>query len=451
MTKKLCFSMLILLLVSIHSTIYAQTIPFTPENAEWIVQLNQIGDGYLNEFTYSPSGDDIVFAGSLGLWRLDATDSDATLQHLGKIALYSVTFNPTGTTLAAGSVDGHVEIWDVATWSLKLTIQVHTHAIRHVAFSPDGSRLAAIAGDRVKVLDVLTGETVHQLTGHTRPIYDVAYHPEGTQIATASFDDTVRIWDAETGEFVISISDSTDSVLCVTYNSEGNLVASSSYDGVIRIYNPQTGALLQTLTGQSEVNYNIVYSENGETLFALSQNNTLCNWDVGTGEVVETWDVPPVSEFTQHPDGRIILLNSYQNPVRMWDVQTDETLFTFDNFFLPPFHAMQSIDGELFTGAFDDSLWIWDINTWQLTDQRRGEIEKSDGIATTTDGQIVATALDNGDIALADGTGDIRATLVGHTMPVVGLMFTPDNTQLISVGSDGTIRVWGCGGDCPTD
>jgi DNA-binding beta-propeller fold protein YncE len=450
--KRLSLIILAILFLTTPHTIQSQSgIPFAPDNAIWIVQLNQIGDGYLNEFTYSPDAQTIVFAGSLGLWRFDVTTPDIAPQRIGENALYAVRYNTSGTRIATGGVKGIVEIWDTSTWTVLFTITVHTHAVRQIAFSPDDTELVAIAGDMVKILDVQTGETLHELTGHKRPIYDVAYSPDGTQIATASFDDTVNIWDSRTGNVITTITENTESVLCVKYNPEGNLVASSSYDGMVRVFDSVTGELLQTLEGPTEVPYQLAYTEDGKTIFALAQDNTVCSWDVGTGEITDTWEVPPVSEFTQHPDGRIIMMNSYENPVRVWDLQTDETLFTFDGMFLPAFHSMSYLpnDGQLLTGVFDDGVWAWNTASWELVEMRQGELERVDAIATTPDGLLTATALENGDIALSEAeTGHVLQTLVGHTMQVTGLTFNPDGTQLISVGLDGTIRIWGCGGNC---
>jgi WD40 repeat protein len=441
----------ILLFTTMIFVAQAQAIPFTPQNAVWIEQLDQIGDGYLNEFTYSPDAQTILFAGSLGLWRFDVATPNTPPQRIGNHALYAVTYNTAGTLVATGGVHGAVELWDALTWTSLFTIQAHTHAVRHVHFSPDDTQLVAITGDSVRIINPQTGETVHRLMGHTRPIYDVAYNPTGTQIVTASFDDTVKIWDALTGDLMHTITENTESVLCVKYNPEGNLVASSSYDGMVRIFDSDTGELLQTLEGQTQVPYQLAYTEDGQTLVALAQDNTVCSWDVASGDLTNTWQVPPVSEFTQHPDGRIIMMNSYEKPLRLWDLQTDETLFTFTGNYLPAFHSMTYVpdDYQLLTRVFEDGVWVWDTATWQVIEMRQGEIVASDPIATTTDGLLMATALDNGDIALTDvETGRVAHTLVGHTMRVTGLTFTPDNTRLMSVSLDGTIRIWGCGGSC---
>lgn len=426
--------------------IYAQSpTNITPDTAPMVVQTAQVGEGYLNEFAFSPDGQSIVFAGSLGLWVYDVNTPENAPKRVGENALYAVSYDHTGTRVVTGGVLGMVEMWDTTTWASLFIVPVHTHAIRQVHFSPDDTELVVIAGDTAQILNAETGDILHSLTGHKRPVYDVAYNADGTQIATASFDDTVKLWNAQTGELLMTLTENTESVLCVKYNPEGNLVASSSYDGMVRIFDSSTGDLLQTLEGHTQVPYDIVYNEDGRTLFTIAMDNTVCSWDVNTGDVTETWQVPPVSEFTQHPDGRLIMLNSYENPVRLWDLETDETLLTFEGTFLPPFHAMSYLpdDHQLRVGAFDEGVWVWDVFTWELIGIEQGVMERADATATTSDGAVIATALENGDIALTNTNGDVLATLVGHTMRVVGLMFMPDDSQLISVGSDGTIRTWG--------
>ena len=69
----------------------------------------------------------------------------------------SVAFSPDGTTLAAGSTDGTVRLWDMATHRQITTLTGPTGAVNSVAFSPDGKTLATGSAD------------------HTVRLWDVAY------------------------------------------------------------------------------------------------------------------------------------------------------------------------------------------------------------------------------------------------------------------------------------
>src|SRR5207253_1354870 len=82
-----------------------------------------------------------------------------------------VTFSTDGQRVAAaGGIlgkPGEVNIWDVTTGRVLLTINGHADMIPGLAFSPDGQRLASSSGDQtVKVWDAQSGQEVLTLRGH---------------------------------------------------------------------------------------------------------------------------------------------------------------------------------------------------------------------------------------------------------------------------------------------
>ena len=66
-----------------------------------------------------------------------------------------------------------------------------------VAFSPDGTRLAAGCRDgTIRLIDIASRQQVAELRGHTDYVHAVAWSPDGTRLASASSDFTVRVWDS---------------------------------------------------------------------------------------------------------------------------------------------------------------------------------------------------------------------------------------------------------------
>jgi WD40 repeat protein len=176
----------------------------------------------------------------------------ATLKgHTGFV--YSVAYSPDGKTLASGSYDKSIKLWDVATGRELATLKGNTDAVCSVAYSPNGKTLAAGSGDltgrlwsgdhdgMVKLSDVATGRELATLKGNTDAVFSVAYSPDGKTLASGSWDDTtIKLWDVETCKERATLKGHTEIVNSFAYSPDGKTLASGSWDSTVKLWSVAT-------------------------------------------------------------------------------------------------------------------------------------------------------------------------------------------------------------------
>src|SRR5262249_41175949 len=69
----------------------------------------------------------------------------------------------------------------------QVTLTGHTHAVRGVAVSRDGTRIVSASDDRtLRIWDAQTGECLRVLSGHKLPLSGLAISPDGSRIVSGS-------------------------------------------------------------------------------------------------------------------------------------------------------------------------------------------------------------------------------------------------------------------------
>lgn len=233
----------------------------------------------------------------------------------------TLAFDPAGRTLASGSDDGTVKLWESHNGKLLRTLEGHRHTVFSVAFDPAG-RILASGGDygNLKLWEPRSGRLLRTLEGHQGPVFCLAFDPTGYTLSSGSADRTVKQWKSQNGNLLRTLEGHGNFVGSVALDPAGRTLASGGDDGTVKLWEPQSGKLLRTLAGHRAAVNSVVFDPAGHTLASGCRDTTVKLWEPQSGKLLRTLEghTGSVDAVAFSYRGEVLASKSQDHTVRLW-------------------------------------------------------------------------------------------------------------------------------------
>jgi len=133
----------------------------------------------------------------------------------------------------------------------------------------------------------------------------VAFSPDGKLALSGSWDSTVKLWEVSSGDVIRTFEGHSKWVNAVAFSPDGKLALSGSQDKTLKLWKVSSGRVIplkwwnilssgrdiRTFEGHFLV-YAVVFSPDGQLALSGSSDKTLKLWDVSSGRVIQTFEIP---------------------------------------------------------------------------------------------------------------------------------------------------------------
>jgi tricorn protease-like protein len=289
----------------------------------------------------------------------------------------SLAWSRDGHTLAIGSSDDKVDLWDVQNNKIRRSIQLHSNIVS-LAWSPDNTMLASGTWTdneepTVSLWNSDTGDAVQTIHIPTQRLRALSWSPDGKIISMGLKENTILFWNIS-NNIIENLEIQSDEILSLTWSPDGQFLAVGLADGAVEVIDVSTHELLRRLIySPNGMGYiaDIAWSPDGTSLASAfcdseSSPSATCHlviWDPSHGQYRQAFQSGyyDITSVAWSPSGRYIASAYLSGEIVLSNAQNGTLAHTFKTSLGETLVAWAPNGQRLAAGTEDGSVLVWNL------------------------------------------------------------------------------------------
>lgn len=392
---------------------------------------------------------------------------------------YCVAFASNSQSLVVGGKSKAKRFSAAAGYGLQKTFTALEGNVADCSFSPDAGSAKLLAGTNawggeVRVLNTSTGNKIYTIHGHSRGVKSLALMPDSSKLLTGADSDVetkessqARVYETNTGRELFLINNTSGSAI-VDISPDGKSLMTATFGNGLKLWNATGGLIREIKEKNSQGQWVPVYSADAafaaggaKVVSGVSDTHGFVNIFLAANGYKEKVVRPLDDEFTDLSTysgklgsvflaGTRILGSTYSGKAYLYDMTGTLMPSPIDYAGWIYSTAISPTGKHLAIGG-SNGVVLWDIKKgkqlYNLPSQGFATVFSPDGFYLAAgDGWKYDNYGNNGygRVQVWEvNTGKLYKTLCMQKSTVMGLIYSPDGTALLSGSLDGTVALWG--------